>query len=212
MTAPRRRFLSDLAARVGALSLGVPAVTTALEVPGAGDGTQRRDDAWIAKLRGAERVVFHSHEPTGGLALRWASTFLDTQKTDYGRRDDECSVVVGLNGKSVGLVFADALWERYPIAATLGMSGSVNPNGPRGSDLVRQLLERGVILLACRNSLRAAAQRFLPESERADAAARAEFTRALDGGLLPGTIVVPAMVVTLQHAQDRGCRYVYAGG
>jgi len=24
--------------------------------------------------------------------------------------------------------------------------------------------------------------------------------------------VVPAMIVTLQQAQERGCRYVYAGG
>jgi intracellular sulfur oxidation DsrE/DsrF family protein len=30
--------------------------------------------------------------------------------------------------------------------------------------------------------------------------------------LIAGVEVVPAMIVTLQQAQDRGCRYIYAGG
>ncbi len=166
----------------------------------------------MARLGGTSRVMFHAHEPTAGLALRWAQTFLDTQKASYGRADKDSGVIVGLNGKSIGLVFNDAMWAKYPIAQTLSMTGSVNPAGPAGTNTIAQLLTRGVIILVCQNSLRASGQRFLPESQRGDAAARTAFATEVSANLSPGIEVVPAMVVTLQMAQDRGCRYVYAGG
>ena len=166
----------------------------------------------MARLSGTQRVVFHAHEPTAGLAIRWAGTFLDTQKSSYGRTDKDCGVVVGLNGKSIGLIFNDAMWAKYPIAQTMAMTGTSNPAGPSGSNAVANLLARGVIFLVCRNSLRAAGQRFLPEAQRGDAAAQAAFAAEVTSNMLPGMEVVPSMVVTLQMAQDRGCRYVYAGG
>ena len=201
----RRSFLTRLGSAVAALGAGgMPAVAHA--------ETQRDDDPWMRRLSGTQRVVFHSHEPTNGLALTWARTFLDTHRNTYGRADSDCGVVVGLNGKSVGLVFNDAMWSKYPIAQTLGMTGTKNPSGPTGSDAVGQLLARGVLILVCQNSLRAAGSRFLPEPARSDAAARAAFGAEVTANLLTGIEIVPAMIVTLQQAQDRGCRYVYAGG
>ena len=169
-------------------------------------------DPWTKRVTGKHRVVFHSHEPTGGLALRWARTFLDTQKSAYGLRDEDSSVVVALNGKAIGLAFGDALWGAYPIAATLGMTGAVNPSGPAASNDMAKLLTRGAIVLVCNNSLLASGQRFLPEANRGDERARTAFYEAAKAGLLPGVEITPAMVVTLQQAQDIGCRYVYAGG
>jgi intracellular sulfur oxidation DsrE/DsrF family protein len=166
------------------------------------------DDPWIARLKGKNRVVFHSHLASDGIALRWAQTYLDTQKSVYGLTDADSSVVVGLNGRAIGLLFNDAIWGRYPIGETLQMPGSRNANVA----LVAQLVSRGVMILACNNSLRAAGQRFLPEAQRGDAARRTAFSDEAGANLLPGVEVVPAMIVTLQQAQDRGCRYVYGGG
>ncbi len=211
-TAPpteRRSFLTRVLAAGATLGLGVltrPAGAMGTSPPGLVE-----DEPWMARLRGTQRVVFHSHLPTDGLALTWARTFLETHKTAYGRQDSDCSVVVGLNGRSIGLLFNDSMWARYPIAETMGMKGTTNPNGPSGSNLVSQLIGRGAILLVCQNSLRAAGSRFLPEPARADAAARAAFSAEATASLLPGVEIVPAMIVTLQMAQDRGCRYVYAG-
>jgi intracellular sulfur oxidation DsrE/DsrF family protein len=116
--------------------------------------------------------------------------------------------VVGLNGRAIGLLFNDAIWGKYPIGETLQMPGSRNAN----SSLVAQLIARGVIILVCNNSLRAAGQRFLAEAQRGDAARRTAFSDEARANLLPGVEVVPAMIVTLQQAQDRGCRYIYGGG
>ncbi|MCC6246112.1 MAG: twin-arginine translocation signal domain-containing protein [Gemmatimonadaceae bacterium] len=206
----RRTFLGRLAAATAALGLA-PWTSHAATLDAHHEAGQATEP-WMKRLTGANRVVFHAHEPTGGLALRWAQTFLDTQKSSYGRVDSDSSVVVGLNGKSVGLLFNDAIWAKYPIGQTLALPGVVNPLGPSGSNIVSQLLARGVIILACQNSLRAAGQRFLPEPARADAAARTAFGAEVAANLLPGVETVPAMVVTLQMAQERGCRYVYAGG
>jgi intracellular sulfur oxidation DsrE/DsrF family protein len=166
----------------------------------------------MRRLSGTQRVVFHAHEPTNGLALTWARTFLDTQRNTYGKAETDCGVIVALNGKSVGLVFNDAMWAKYPIAQTLGMTGTRNPAGPTGTDAIGQLVARGVIFLVCQNALRAAGSRFLPEAQRNDASIRSAFSAEVTANLIAGMEIVPAMIVTLQQAQDRGCRYVYAGG
>ena len=169
-------------------------------------------DPWTKRVTGKHRVLFHAHEPTGGLSLRWARTFLDTQRASYGLKDEDSTVVVGLNGKSIGLVFNDVMWAKYPMGQALGMPGTVNPVGPAASKEFAGIIARGVIVLVCHNSLRASGQRFLPESTRVDEGAQAAFAEEAKANLLPGVEIVPAMVVTLQQAQDLGCRYIYAGG
>jgi intracellular sulfur oxidation DsrE/DsrF family protein len=200
----RRRFLTRLSAFGAALGLLSPRLADASEAAARSAG----DDPWISRLKGKHRVVFHSHLASDGIALRWAQTFLDTQKSTYGLTDADSSVVVGLNGRAIGLLFNDAIWGKYPIGETLQMPGSRNANAA----LVAQLVSRGVIMLACNNSIRAAGQRFLPEAQRGDAALRTAFSDEARANLLPGVEVVPAMIVTLQQAQDRGCRYIYGGG
>ncbi len=208
-SSPRRTFLGRLLS-VGA-GLGLSGVGRRAEAMVAG-GHSGEPEPWMQRLTaaGPHRVVFHSHLAADGLAIGWARTFLDTQKSSYGLRDENSGVVVGLNGRSIGLLFNDAMWAKYPIAETMLMTGTKNPNGPQGTDLVAALIARGAILLACNNSLRASGSRFLPEPARSDAAARTAFADEARANLLPGVEVVPAMVVALQRAQDLGCRYVYA--
>lgn len=186
-------------------TLGIAPTQKALAaVPGASPV----DDPWIARLTGTHKVVFHSHLPTDGLAIGWARTFLDTQKASYGLADSDSSVVVGLNGRSIGWFFGEALWAKYPtIGEIMGAPGAKNPQAA----LIASLVPRGVILLACNNSIRASGSRFLPEAQRGDATARNAFADEVKATLLPGVEVVPSMVVTLQQAQARGCQYIYAG-
>jgi intracellular sulfur oxidation DsrE/DsrF family protein len=209
-TSGRRTFLSRLMTAGAALGFAAPPAASALEAPVSPRPLFPRvaDDPWISRLSGKSRVVFHSHLASDGIALRWAQTFFDTQKSAYGLTDADSSVVVGLNGRAIGLLFNDAIWRKYPIGETLQMPGASNAN----SALVAQLISRGAIILACNNSIRAAGQRFLPEAQRGDAALRTAFSDEVRANLLPGVDVVPAMIVTLQQAQDRGCRYIYGGG
>ncbi|HYW29883.1 MAG TPA: hypothetical protein VE869_00155 [Gemmatimonas sp.] len=205
-SSPRRGFLGRLLAIAG--GLGAPSAVAAAAEPRA---VGLIEDAWTKRVRGKHRVIFHSHEPTGGISLRWAKTFLDTQKSSYALTDSDSTVVVGLNGKAIGLLFNDHMWAKYPIGATLGMPGSINPAGPAGSNEIAALVARGAILLVCQNSLRLSGQRFLPDAARGDASARSAFAQEAAANLIAGAETVPAMIVTLQQAQDLGCRYVYGG-
>ena len=154
----RRDFLGRLAA-LGA-SIGLLPTHTA----GAATAVAAVEDPWMKRVTGAHKVVFHSHMPTEGLAIRWAQTFLDTQKTAYGIREQDCTVIVGLNGRSIGWFFNDALWAKYPsIGDVMGMPGARSPM----KDSLATLTSRNVILLACANSIRASGGRFLPADQRA---------------------------------------------
>ncbi|GAB1341324.1 twin-arginine translocation signal domain-containing protein [Gemmatimonas sp.] len=202
----RRDFLGRLAALGASIGLlpSRAAQASALDGP-----LPVVEDPWMKRVSGAHRVVFHSHLPTEGLALRWAQTFLDTQKTVYGIREEACSVMVGLNGRSVGWFFSDSMWAKYPsIGEVMGMPGTRNPM----NESINTLARRKVLLLACGNSLRASGGRFLPAVERTDRERTVAFADEVRANLLPGVEVVPAMIVTLQQAQERNYRYVYAGG
>jgi intracellular sulfur oxidation DsrE/DsrF family protein len=203
MTNDRRTFLSRLATLGAALGLGTAPAHAAPSL------TTSADDPWVKRLTGKHKVVFHSHLPTEGLAIRWGQTFLDTQKSAYGLTDADSSVIVGLNGRSIGWFFGDALWAKYPtIGEVMGVPGARNPQ----TAAVASLVSRGAILLACNNSIRASWQRFLSDTQKADPKLRSGFADEVLANLLPGVEPVPSMVVTLQQAQDRGCRYIYAGG
>ncbi len=199
----RRDFLGRLAA-IGAAVGVLPA-----QAVGAAAAHAALEDPWVARVTGTHRVVFHSHMPTEGLALRWAQTYLDTQTTAYGIREQDCTVIVGLNGRSIGWFFNDSLWATYPkIGEIMGMPGDRSPM----RDAIATLTSRKVILLACANSIRASGGRFLPPDQRADRDRVTSFGEEVRANLLPGVDVVPAMIVTLQQAQDKACRYIYAGG
>lgn len=201
----RRDFLGRLATLGASVGLWPAHTLDATEAP----RDAAIEDPWVKRLTGAHRVVFHSHMPTEGLALRWAQTYLDTQRTVYGIRETDCTVIVGLNGRSIGWFFNDAMWARYPsIGEVMGMPGTKNPM----SESIAILARRNVILLACGNSIRASGGRFLPAAERTDRERAEAFSTEARASLLPGVDVVPAMIVTLQQAQERSCRYVYAGG
>ncbi len=206
----RRDFLGRLAAFGATLGVLPGRVLVAAPAPAADVATAAAvEDPWMKRVAGTQRVVFHSHLPTDGLALRWAQTFLDTQKTVYGIREEDCTVMVGLNGRSIGWFFNDAMWAKYPtVGETMGMPGTRNPI----MESVAILARRNVLLLACGNSIRASGGRFLPAEQRADRERTTAFADEARKSLLPGVEVVPAMIVTLQQAQDRGLRYVYAGG
>ena len=127
--------------------------------------------------------------------------------------------VVGLQGKAIAMFLDDAMWAKYGMAAATGLTqaGGRNPfrapghpMAQPGESMLDMLARRGVILLACGNTMKRGASRWVkdrPVTPEVAAAWTAEARAAL-----PASVeVVPAMVTTLAMAQERGCRYIYAG-
>ena len=68
---------------------------------------------------------------------------------------------------------------------------------------MERLQARGVRILVCMNTIAAATQKL----SRAGLGNPDEIHSAIMGGLLPGVITVPAMVVALTQLQERGLEY-----
>jgi intracellular sulfur oxidation DsrE/DsrF family protein len=202
---PRRGFLGQVAGALAAL--GVPGLVTA-QGRGAPLPT---GEAWPERLTGRHKVIIQSHEPAEGVAFAWATNFLNAQRDAYGLADRDSSVVIGLQGKALAMYLDDAMWAKYGMAPALGFPGPGNPfRAPAGAMTLAALQARGVILLACGNTLKRGATRWVKDRAITPEVAAAWEAEAR-AALAPGVEVVPAMVTTLVMAQERGCRYIYAG-
>jgi len=107
----------------------------------------------------------------------------------------DVQAVLGIHGTTYPVVFADPVWAKY------GFGRREKIKDPRTGKWAR------------RNSFCNNVLRFLTRTLAKEAGVSYETMRAeLIQGLLPEVTIVPAMVVALGLAQERGCAYVYAGG
>lgn len=220
----RRDFLGSLALGGVALAVGACA-TTASQAPAvtpppvAKDGPF--DNRWLDQLTARHKQIFDisSYQDAGGLF--YAKNFFNAHRDAYETVYPDVQAVLGIHGSTYPVVFGDDVWAKYQF----GRRGKIKD--PRTGKLalrnvlwqsregewmheysVNALQARGAKFIFCNNALR-----FLTRTLAQEVGVSYETMRAeLVHGLLPDVTVVPAMVVALGLAQERGCSYVYAGG
>jgi intracellular sulfur oxidation DsrE/DsrF family protein len=201
---PRRHFLGRAAAALAALATGIP------EIADAAPGRDENDhDAWIKAMRGKHRQFFHAMtaEET---PMRMASNFLDAYRDAFKAKDGEVNAVVGIHGAALAIGFNDAAWAKY----SMGKGASViDPTTKEpavrnvfatGTLGVETLQKRGIVFLMCNTALRARSRQVAAERGETYEAVYAD----LSASRLPGVILVPAMVVAVNRAQEAGFTYV----
>ncbi|HEY8308949.1 MAG TPA: hypothetical protein VIG47_00265, partial [Gemmatimonadaceae bacterium] len=72
---------------------------------------------------------------------------------------------------------------------------------------VEALQKRGVLFLVCHNTVEGATKKLAA----AGFGTPDQVRTAILGGILPGVVLVPAMVISFTEMQERGVGYVYAG-
>ncbi len=214
---PRRGFLRRVAA--GIVAAGVPWTklhgAVPPQKPGPGD--------WLAGLDGTYRCIFDSPFSSEGFPLLHIRNFMRTHESAYGTPQSAINVVGTLYfagpTSSQPLAFNDAMWEKYAIGEYVDL---IDPKTgqptirnmyyrPQEGDPIRggasvgieSLQQRGVTFLTCANSLGAFAGNLAGVGHGDRAAIRED----LLANLLPGVIVVPAMVIALERAQAAGFAY-----
>jgi intracellular sulfur oxidation DsrE/DsrF family protein len=203
----RRRFLTSLAG--AAALLGLPANAHAERFL---DDSLKDGDAWMKPLKGKHRQFFHAmsfaEEP-----LRMSSNFLDAYRDAFGAASGEVNAVIGVHSGALNLGFDDALWSKYE----LGKSGNVtdpvtkapavrNIYAREGTYNVAKLQQRGIVFLMCNTALRNRATQMSSALNVPYETMYAE----LSAGRLPGVVLVPAMVVAINRAQEHGFTYIRA--
>jgi intracellular sulfur oxidation DsrE/DsrF family protein len=183
-------------------------------------GESAPGDDWMQELKGKHRTVFDLSAHKNGKPLTQAKNYLDAWRDAFKVAERDINLVIGIHGDGIPIVLTDALWSRFKIGEQYEVTdaGTKSPgvrnifstsNAVAGGlvtpeQSVEGLQKRGVRFLICMNTIAGATKKL----SAAGLGGADEIRAALLGGLLPGVITVPSMVVTLTQLQERGVQYV----
>jgi hypothetical protein len=217
--------------------LAAAAATFPLAITRKASAQVSSSDGWINEVKGTHRCLFDFPQHKNGFPLLHMLNFLNTYATVYKAPAGQVGAVgtfYGLGGQSsIPLAFNDAMWEKYALGVYTGLrDGAGNPYKrnvfaqPTKDDahLLSQLVEAppmpglagampalgieslqrmGAKFLLCANALGG----WCGELEARGKGKAADLQKDFLSNLLPGVIVVPAMVIAIEKAQEAGIRY-----
>ncbi len=209
----RRTFVAHLAALAGATAV-LPGILRAESTAAPGDEL----DPWLAALKGKHRQLFHSHEKFDN-GIFYATRFKTDYPKDYGVTPADVDSILAAHGQTGVVTYNDAAWEKYGLAKMFDVKES--PKSDKiathniflhGTDEedpgVEDALKAGVVVLSCHNALRGIARGLAKDKKFGSAD---EIERDLIASLVPGVVLVPAMVIAIERAQKQGCAYQFTG-
>ena len=212
----RRAFLSRLGTGATAAGLTVLAEgPAAAQSRAASEWRFRRhsEDDWLDRIPGVHRFVFDTTTPAGfDNALRFASNYFTANKSGYGLNDEDLAVVIIARHHSTAFAYTDAMWSKYgtPLASRDGFTDpatkqppAVNVYRARTEELLRQGVHLAVCQMATRNLAGIVAKSAGSDTDT--------IYKELVGNLLNNAHMVPAGIVAVNRAQERGYSFVYGG-
>jgi hypothetical protein len=222
MTA-RRSFLARLGAAAAAFGLG-PAAAGAQEPASpprsaaAPDGrwqpAREPQDEWLDKIPGTHRMIFDAVSPEGAAAaVQFANNFFNANRSGYGLDAAQVAVVICLRHRAAQFAFSDAVWGKHGAALSeaekftdpkTGLAPTVNVY-KRGLDAH---VARGVHLAVCDLSTHRLAGFIARKLENTSADA---IYKELTTNALGNAHFVPAGIVAVSRAQERGYTIAYVG-
>jgi intracellular sulfur oxidation DsrE/DsrF family protein len=207
-----RRFVATVL--TGAVAAGLFLSTIAArptEVAG------RANDAWLEGLNGKHRQLFDSPLPGGGIPLVHILNYYDTYNKAYKVADKDINGIGTFYGMTTFHGLNDAMWKKYAIGEFLetndasGQPATANPwrvapeilgmSLPQAS--VESLQKRGATFIICNNAL-SIFSGMLAQKRGLDPQVVYEDMKA---NILPGVELVPAMVIAIEKAQNKGIAY-----
>ncbi|HEV8613191.1 MAG TPA: hypothetical protein VGQ73_06750 [Gemmatimonadales bacterium] len=221
---PRRGFLARLAGGITALGAGAAlrAPLVAAQTPAA------PQDQWLTKLTGRHRCLFDFPLHGGGLPLIHMLNYIATYRSAYGEPPSTVNAVGTLYGPpglaaSIPLAWNDVVWEKYKIGELLKLTDPdtkaptkrnmfyrpraadpVLANGAFAEAGIENLQRMGSLFLMCNNAFVMWMGFLSGNGTKGNAA---EIERDIRANLIPGVVTVPAMVIAIEKAQDRGIAY-----
>lgn len=213
----RRSFLTSLKAGGAVLAAAAATGLAKAENSPAWKPARHDKDDWFDQNSAKHRVVFDTTTPQGlSESLFFADNYLGINNSDYGVPNSEIAVVVIMRYQSVAFGYNDAMWSKYgePIAArtrfkdpktsspaklniynSRDYAGSAVMN-PTIDSLTAKGVQLAVCNLATRNMSIAIAS---ATGGTADA-----IYKELAANLVRGARLVPAGIVAVNRAQERG--------
>jgi intracellular sulfur oxidation DsrE/DsrF family protein len=183
---------------------------------------RHEQDDWLDKVPGKHRFVFDSTS-AASLAdvLLFANNFFEANRASYGLADSDLAVVIVARHFSTSFGYNDAMWAKYSVpmseqtanfldpatkaAPKINVYGTSGANGGRPGQL-DALIRRGVHVAVCQMATR----RIAGALARATNANVDDVFKELSSNLLANAQLVPAGIVAVNRAQERGYSFVTA--
>jgi len=227
----RRMFLTTLAG--AAAAVGLPLRKLGAAQP----SEEASPQDWMSGVKGENRCFFDFNQHKAGVPLLHMLNYLKTYKEALGAQPGQVGAVGSFYGigpsSSIVMAFNDAMWAKYQLGEYAGLMDAAGkpytrnvfnsatpddrhlligamktPDIPElGGALpalsISSLQQMGTTFLLCNNAFGA---------WQLELAARGKGTlEAIDqdlrSNLLPGVIIVPAMVIAIEQAQKAGIAY-----
>ena len=219
----RRGFLGRMAAAAAAAGLpwtGGRAASAA---------TQGGPDDWLEAQNGAHRCLFDFPQSKGGSPLVHILNYIGTYGAAYNVDAGDISTVGTFYSTSpecsTPMAFNDTIWEKYAIGEYLKLGDPVTmqptirnlynaaddnnpvlyvgPIGPFPDARISSLQEMGTTFLLCNNAVTAWSMELAGMGKGTVEGIQED----LKANMLPGVVLVPAMVIAIEKAQAEGISY-----
>jgi intracellular sulfur oxidation DsrE/DsrF family protein len=229
---PRRSFLSRFGAGMAAFgaALGAGAASPQAQSPAGSRPAssvaappRHAIDDWFDAPSARHRMYFDTTTPEAcGQAMFFANNVFTASRSAYSLADAETAVILAVRHRSTAFGYDDEMWKKYGAALAeraqfkLPKSGTVpTTNVYLASGAAEGLLnasvtwgalsERGVRLAVCQMATRANAGLIAQKTgAKAD-----DIYQELAAHLVPNAHLVPAGIVALSRAQERGYTFAY---
>jgi intracellular sulfur oxidation DsrE/DsrF family protein len=204
----RRAMLAGLGAvATGALAGRTASAQTTSTAPFT--PAMHTEDGWLSAMPGKHRVVLDVTSPEGlPDVVRFVSNLYTGHKSGYGVEESDLAIVVCFRHGATAYGYADAIWSKYgkTIDAKATPPPTVNPYNSGTRLQLTDMSKRGVQFMVCGTASRGLAGRIAGQSGDTDAV-----MKEMAANLIPSARIVPAGVVGVSHAQERGFALIYVG-
>jgi len=191
----------------GVAAAAVPAAAQSTEAARWRPARHTQDD-WLDAVQGQHRLVFDTTESKGlSSALLYATNYYAANQSGYGLQNSDLAVVIIVRHFSTPYAFNDAIWGKYGETISNFIDRTKDP--AKSNAYQRQLtglIGRGAHLAVCEMATRALAGSIAT----AAGATQEDVFKEIVENLLPNSHMVPAGIVAVGRAQERGYALVPA--
>jgi hypothetical protein len=221
----RRSFLSRLGLGIAAFGTAATALPGRVQAAAAArwqPSTHALDD-WFEAPSAKHRIVFDSTTPlAAGAALAYANNFVTANKTGYNLEPSDLAIVIIYRHFATPFAYNDAIWAKYgpglsealefsdpktkqPLSRNIYTAGDYGFALPNFGTTLDKIIQQGGRFAVCDMATHFIAG-LIADKTKGDANA---IYRELTQNLIPNARLVPAGIVAVNRAQERGYAFSY---
>jgi intracellular sulfur oxidation DsrE/DsrF family protein len=219
----RRLFLARLGAGAGVAGATVvssPAAAGQVAADAPWRPARHTQDDWYDKIPGVHRFLFDtSTAESMGWSLQFATNYFAANQEVYGLKESDLAVVIVARHKSTSFAYSDSIWAKYGkqiseqaefMDPKTKEPPKINVYGPAGETAqagrMDALIKKGVQFAVCQMSTRGIAGRIA----KANGVETDSVVKEITANLIGNAHMVPAGILAVNRAQERGYSFIYA--